>query len=853
MSDDPRRARPPLSGDEAPAAAPRRAANRAARRAAERETRRPRRRWLRRIVGGVAGIGMVAVVLAGVGAYGAFEVATRDLPDYKWLEDYQPPQMSRIYAADSQLMAELAAERRVFVPIDAIPPLVQQAFISAEDQNFRTHGGVDLFAIARAAITNVEQIGSGRRAVGASTITQQVAKNMLTGADRTMLRKVREAVLANRIESAMSKDRILEIYLNEIFLGQQSYGVAAAAWNYFNKSLNDLSIAEMAFLGALPKAPNNYNPAKYPEAAKARRDWVIDRMAEDGAITRAQADSAKAEPIRSQNRGRPDVLAVGRYFTEEVRRELISRFGEEQTNMGGLVVRTSLEPKLQAATEKALRDGLNEYDRRRGGWRGAVTQIAYGQTEWMPALAATARPPGMLAEWKLAVVTGVSDREARLGWVDRPDNGGAPQPRQGSLSFGEVSGWARPADKNGRLGAAPRRMSDVVKPGDVVMIETGSNGRIALRQIPVVEGAVVALDPATGRVMAMAGGWSFDMSVFNRATQAMRQPGSSFKPFVYLPALEMGIPPNQQLLDAPLEVMTPQGPWRPGNYDGRASGGYVTIRAALEKSLNLPTVRMAQEVGIDKVADTAARFGVIPNMPRVLSMALGAGETTVIRMAGAYAAFANGGRQVTPTLIDSVQDRLGHAVWRNNIRACAGCEADVTAGPPTLTDERKQITDPIAAYQMTNILTGVIQRGTGAKVGAGLDRPIAGKSGTSNDFKDNWFVGFTPDIVVATWFGFDDSRSLGNGETGGGNAGGIVHDVLAAALEGSPPVPFRAPPGVALVRTTDFNGAPITEAFRPGTENSARPPSGGGGGGGGGDYGSAPTASAVDSSLGGLY
>jgi penicillin-binding protein 1A len=348
--------------------------------------------------------------------------------------------------------------------------------------------------------------------------------------------------------------------------------------------------------------------------------------------------------------------------------------------------------------------------------------------------------------------------------------------------------------------------------------------RLALRQIPAVEGAIVALDPTTGRVQAMAGGWSFDKSQFNRTTQALRQPGSSFKPFVYLPALEMGIPPNQRFLDGPIEIATAQGVWRPTNYSG-GGNGYVTIRTALEKSLNLVTVRIAQEVGMDKVADAAARFGVIPNMPKYLSMALGSGETTVLRMAAGYAGFVNGGREVTPTLIDSVQDQRGRLVWRSDPRDCAGCgAADLNAGPPELTEERKQITDPIAAYQMVNILTGVVQRGTGTRAGQGLNRPVAGKTGTTNDYFDNWFVGFTPDIVVAVWLGFDDPRTLGHGETGGQNAAPIFRDVLEAALRGSPPVPFRAPPGVALVRTQVDGGAPILEAFRPGTENAAQPP-----------------------------
>ena len=810
-----------------------------------RQPRRRRRRFgMLRLT--ILLLGALAVG-GGVGGAALYGSVAAGLPDYRWLADYEPPQMSRIYAADSRLLAELAAERRVFVPIEAIPPLLQQAFISAEDQRFREHHGVDPIGILRAVLTNVEQYGTGRRAVGASTITQQVAKNMLVGSDRTIARKVREAILALRIEQALPKERILEIYLNEIFLGAQAYGVAAAAQAYFNKGLDELTLSEMAFLGALPKAPNNYNPVRHPEAARARRDWVLDRMVEDGAITPDQAQVAKAEPIVPRPSRRPEVVKVGQYFTEEVRRELINRFGSEQTTAGGLVVRTSLDPALQAATETALHNGLMAYDRRRGGWHGPVARIDASATEWLPQLEAVQRPPGALPDWQLAVALEVRGTEARMGWIERPDPRGPAQPRTGTLSL-EDAAWARRALGNGRLGATPRRMADVLSPGDVVLVEAlpaqdgQSNPRFALRQVPQVEGAVVALDPATGRVLAMAGGWSFEKSQFNRATQALRQPGSSFKPFVYLPALEEGIPPNQRFLDGPIEIMTPQGPWRPTNYSGTGNG-YVTIRTALEKSLNLVTVRVAQEVGIDRVADAAARFGVIDNMPHYLAMSLGSGETTVLRMATGYAAFANGGREVTPTLIDSVQDQRGRVIWRSDIRRCMGCDAASPAGgPPELSEERRQITDPIAAYQMVNILTGVVARGTGTRAGRGLDRPIAGKTGTTNDYVDNWFVGFTPEIVVAVWMGFDDPHSLGNGETGGTNAAPIFREVLAAALKDSPPVPFRAPPGVALVRVNLDRGGTITEAFRPGTENAARPPGEG-----------TPTAAGLDRGLGGLY
>ncbi|GGC59925.1 penicillin-binding protein 1A [Siccirubricoccus deserti] len=798
---------------------------------------------------------LAMVALGGaVGAYGLYRSIDAELPDYSWLADYQPPQMSRIYAADSRLLAELAAERRVFVPIEAIPRRLQAAFVSAEDQRFWEHPGVDPIGILRAVVTNLEQYGSGRRMGGASTITQQVAKNMLVGADRTLMRKVREAILALRIEAALPKERILEIYLNEIFLGAQAYGVAAAAQAYFNKGLDELTLGESAFLAVLPKAPNNYNPQRFPEAARARRDWVLDRMAEDGAITAAEAEAAKAEPIIPRPQRRPEVVAVGQHFTEEVRRDLIARFGQHRTIEGGLVVRTTLDPALQAATEAALRSGLSAYDRRRGGWRGPVARISAGATEWMPQLEAVQRPGGALPEWRLAAVLELRGNEARLGWVERPDPRAAPQPRTGVLAFEDL-GWARRALGEGRFGPAPRRMADVVAAGDVVLVEvlpagagqpraTGRPDRLALRQIPQVEGAIVALDPATGRVLAMTGGWSFEKSQFNRATQAQRQPGSSFKPFVYLPALEAGVPPNQRFLDGPIEVNTPQGVWRPSNYNAGSYNGYVTIRQALERSLNLVTVRVAQEVGMDKVSETAARFGVIDHMPRYLAMALGSGETTVLRMAAGYASFVNGGRQVTPTLIDSVQGARGEVVWRSDARACRGCDADTPdGGPPELTDERRQITDPIAAYQMVNLLTGVVSRGTGTRAGQGLGRPIAGKTGTTNDYVDNWFVGFTPDIVIAVWMGFDEPRTLGNGETGGTNAAPIFREVLEAALRGSPPVPFRAPPGVALVRVP-ADGGSYLEAFRPGTENAARPP---------GDGESHGSAGGVDRGMGGLY
>ncbi|WP_291296190.1 penicillin-binding protein 1A [Elioraea sp.] len=849
--------------------------------------KRPRRGLFARFVSAVLWLGVIGVVVGGVGAVALWQHFSRDLPDHARLADYEPPVMSRVYAGDSRLLAELASERRVFVPIVAIPKLVQDGFISAEDQNFWTHPGIDVLAIARAAVTNLQQIGQGRRPVGASTITQQVAKNMLLGNEVSIERKAREAILALRIEQVLPKERILELYLNEIFLGQSAYGVAAASMAYFGKALDELTVAEVAFLAALPKAPNNYNPFRFPEAAKGRRDWVIERMAEDGAITATAAASARAEPITV----RPARFAErvpAEYFAEEVRRQLIDRFGQEVTTQGGLTVRTSLDPVMQEAADRALRDGLIAYDRRRGGWRGPVARVEMPperlRTAWTEALAAQARPAGALAGWRPAVVLELGDQEARVGLLERGARPGVPpQPRILALPMSEMA-WARRALPENRLGPVPRRPADVLSPGDIVLVElleaepavAAARGRparaalperLALRQMPEAEGALVALDPNTGRVLALAGGWNFERSWFNRVTQASRQPGSSFKPFVYLAALERGMSPVQKILDAPFVV--DQGPglgrWRPTNYTAGEFGGPTPMRVGMEKSKNLMTIRLAEMVGLGAVADVSARTGVIPNLQRNYSMALGAGETTVLRMAAGYAAFVNGGRQVAPTLIDTVQDRQGRVIYRADGRECAGCVADAPGGaPPEAPDNRPRATDPGSAFQMVSMLQGVIQRGTGGR--AAIDRPAAGKTGTTNDFLDAWFVGFTPDLVTAVWIGFDEPRPLGDNETGGLVAAPVFSAFMREALRGRPALPFRTPPGLRMVRVNAETGEPagpgernvLMEAFKPGTEpGSAGAATGVLGGGAQAEAEGATTsrrpAAALDAGLGGLY
>jgi penicillin-binding protein 1A len=823
------------------------------------------RRVMRSVAGLLLGGVLLGGVVAGAVAWHQYERYAADLPTLDALRHYQPRVMSRVYAGDNRLIAELATERRIFVPVSAIPELVKQAFISAEDQKFWSHKGVDPLAIARAAWVDLQQYGQGKRPIGASTITQQVAKNMLLGNEVSVARKVKELILAVRIDQTMSKEHVLELYLNEIYLGLQSYGVAAAAQAYFNKGLDELTLPEAAFLAALPKAPNNYNPFRYADAAKARRDWVIDRMAEDKAVTPEQAAQAKATPIQPAAFRRPETVTGADWFAEEVRRQMVERFGADATTQGGYVIRTSVDPTLQAAADDALRKGLMAYDRSRGGWRGPVAKLDAGpglRQGWSNKLAGLARPPGMLPDWRLAAVLEVTDGEAKLGWVERtPGQGGGTGASKVQSMYMSDMGWARPVRATG-LGPAPRKVSDVLQVGDVVMAEPvpavaaqgrtpGRPERLVLRQVPQVTGALVSLDPATGRVLALSGGWSFESSQFNRATQAQRQPGSSFKPIVYLTALEGGFSPSQRVLDAPfVQKLGAQGEWRPNNY-GLTFNGPTPMRIALEKSLNLVTVRLAEKLGMDAVAQNAIAFHVVDGMPKVLPAALGAVETTVLRQASAYAGFAMGGKEVLPTLVDSVQDRDGKILWRPAGIECRGC--DDPARPPMLVDNRRQIADPQSTFQLVTMMQGVVQRGTGYAAGQGLGRPIAGKTGTSQDFNDAWFVGFTADLVTAVWVGFDDNTSLGDKETGGSVSAPIFHDFMAVALKNRPVLQFRMPDGVKMASWDTGSGSRV-DAFKTGQEPGASQPTIGGG--------EAPADGValtsgpgigIDSGVGGLY
>ncbi len=825
--------------------------------------RHPLLRALRLTTGLVLGIGLVACFVGGVIGYHQYEKYAADLPTLDSLRHYQPRVMSRVYAGDSRLIAELATERRIFVPVAAIPDLVKQAFLSAEDQKFWTHRGIDPLAIARAGWTDLLQYGSGRRPVGASTITQQVAKNMLLGNEVSVARKVKELLLATRIDRTLTKEQVLELYLNEIYLGLQAYGVAAAAQSYFNKGLDELTLPEAAFLAALPKAPNNYNPFRYPDAAKARRDWVIERMVEDHAVTPEQGGAARATPILPSAFHRPETVVGSEWFAEEVRRGLVDKFGADTTTQGGLSISTSLDPTLQTAADIALRHGLMAYDRSHGGWRGPVTHTELSRLDgsstgrgWISHMAGVARPPGMLPEWRLAVVTDVANDNAQLGWVERSvvATGG---PRTGTLYLSDLT-WARPVRGAG-FGPSPRRMLDVVQPGDVVMVEPqdapgpARPGRLLLRQIPQVQGALVSMDPATGRVLALSGGWSFETSQFNRATQAERQPGSSFKPFVYLTALEAGFSPSQKVLDAPFTQVVAGVEWKPNNY-GLKFNGPTSMRLALERSLNLVTVRLAEKVGMDAVADTAMAFHVVDGMPRVLPAALGAVETTVLRQAAAYAGLAMGGREVLPSLVDSVQDRAGHVLWRAPGLSCRGCDRQDQT--PVVLDQRKQVADPQSTFQVVTMMQGVVARGTGFAAGQGLGRAIAGKTGTSQEFNDAWFVGFTPDLVTAVWVGYDNNTSLGEKETGGAISAPIWHEYMVSALKGRPNLQFRMPDGVKLAEW-DSGAGRVKDAFKdgqdPGTTQGVIGTADNGLSGGRSNNREPNAALGIDTSMGGLY
>ena len=816
------------------------------------------------------GLGLFCLLVVVGGGMYLYSVFGANVPDTDELREYAPPMVTRVHAGDGRMLAEYAIENRVFVPIEEIPDRVKDAVLAAEDKNFYTHPGVDITGILRAVTKLYKWALDGQRPEGASTITQQVAKNFFLTNEVSIKRKIEEAILAFRIESTLSKDEILELYLNDIYMGDGTYGVMTAAQHYFNKPLESLTVAEAAYLGALPKGPTNYDPVRHKQEAVARRNWVLKRMVEDGRITQEEYRKAVATDLVTRRREEAQRVKAD-YFSEEVRRQIQSIYGNEALYEGGLVVHSTLDPRLQAIADEALRQGLIRYDRRHG-WRGPlarfvatqaefdelearraeakkerVTELRRGRPEgwkplppqpilapeagWPQALAEAPLPPlprvHLLKGWRPAVVLDPRNGkgEATIALADG---------REGVIPRPEVA-WARPWRPDQRVGGQPSRPGDILERGDIVLVEhvsqspSGSDYRdennYALRQIPDVEGALVAMDPHTGRVLAMTGGWSYQESEFNRATQAQRQPGSSFKPFVYIAALDNGYTPASIIHDAPIEIS--QGPgkpkWRPKNYSGRYYGP-TPLRTGVEKSRNLMTVRLAQQIGMHTVADYARRFGVDDNLQPVLSSALGADETTLLRMVTGYSMIVNGGKKVEPTLIDRIQDRYGKVVYRHDQRRCPTCDNVEWTGqaPPVVEDVREQVTDPISAYQMTSILEGVIQRGTGAGR-ANIGRPAGGKTGTTNDNFDVWFIGFTPDLVAGVFVGFDQPRTLGRSDTGSTVAAPIFKDFMVAAVEGRPEKDFVAPRDTVFISISRETGqrsngeGSIMEAFKPGT------------------------------------
>lgn len=768
---------------------------------------------------------MVALTIGAV-----FWMYGRDLPSHDHLAQYTPPTISRIYSTEGAVIDEFAQERRLFTPAAQIPDLVKDAFISAEDKNFYTHQGYDLRGIAAAGVQAVQT--RGRDVRGASTITQQVMKNFLLSGDRQAERKIKEIILASRVENALSKEKILELYLNEIFLGQNAYGVTAAAQVYFNKSLSELAPHEAAMLASLPKAPSDYHPVRRKERLQSRRDFVLKEMRENGVIDDATYEIEVAQPLRSVQNGDfepyQQSLPPRDYFTDEIRRQLSRDFGEDQFFSGGYAVRATLDAEMQEKAAASLRRALEQFDRGQGKWRGTGkkldTALLADEPAWREALSQVrvARDVVLGNPWHVAVVREVRDNSLLLGIEDvaLDDPRGAEVPRSDTDWF---SGSLK---ENFEVG-------DVVHVRAITQDSDGAFMRWSLRQVPEVQGGFMAMDAHTGRVIAMQGGFSYQHSVFNRATQAMRQPGSSFKPFVYASALDSGYSPATIVVDAPIEINTGGSIWRPQNASHKFYGP-TPLRTGIEQSRNLMTIRLAQEVGMDIVASYAEKFGVYDRMGQVLANALGADETTLFKMVAAYAMFANGGQRVEPTLVDRVQDRHGTTVYSHeqalgNKRVCVDCDnPELAPGQaPRIADERERVMNAVTAYQLTSMMRGVVERGTASRT-VNLSVPTAGKTGTTNDAKDVWFVGFTSNIVAGCYIGYDTPRSMGRGASGGGMCGPVFTEFMREAVKKYGGGSFKVPDECQFIKIDRFSGARlpneasgpnvVSECFRLGEE-----------------------------------
>ncbi|TVP73691.1 MAG: PBP1A family penicillin-binding protein [Rhodobacteraceae bacterium] len=775
--------------------------------------------------GGLFSFVITGSVFIAVAIGGVFWFYSQDLPSHEQLASYAPPTISRIYSGEGRLIDEFAIERRLFTPIDDIPEQVKNAFIAAEDRNFYVHTGFDSRAIAVAAYEALASRGENVR--GASTITQQVMKNFLLSGDRTGERKIKELILASRVEGTLSKDQILELYLNEIFLGQNSYGVTAAAQTYFNKTLDELELHEAAFLAALPQAPSTFHPVRNRDRVVARRNYVLGEMLRNGFISRAEHDAARALPLLTVQSGdfpNPRATMPPRdYFTDEVRRQLSGSFGEDEFFAGGLSIRATIDPEMQVHAAHALQRALEQYDRGLGRLRttGEVIdpQLLIDDEAWRAELARLelARDVTLGNRWYPAVVMEVSANRAALGIEGVSAEYHAPH-----IVERDDINWARGS------------LSDNLNVGDVVYVRRvtsdsdGSHIRWSLRQIPNVQGGFMAMDVNTGRVIAMQGGFSYQHSVFNRATQAQRQPGSAFKPFVYAAALDRGFTPATIVVDAPIEVNTSQGVWRPTNYSGQFYGP-TPVRRGIELSRNLMTVRLAQEIGMDIVGGYAERFGVYDRAQQNLAASLGSQETTLFRMVAAYAMFANGGERVEPTLVDRVQNRWGETIYRHDQRNCVDCDqrALPSGRVPWITHRRARVMDAVTAYQLTSMMQGVVDSGTAART-VNLPVPAAGKTGTTNEARDVWFVGYTSNIVAGCYIGYDQPRPLGRGASGGGMCGPVFNEFMREAVRKYGGGRFAVPEGGYFIKIDRNTGARlpdnatganvVSEFFREGVE-----------------------------------
>ena len=697
-----------------------------------------------------------------------------DLPDYKILASYKPPVSSRVHSGEGQLIAEYALQKRLFIPYDSIPEKIIYSFLSAEDKNFFSHQGVDAKSITRAIIKNLKNYFSEKRLEGASTITQQVAKNFLLTSEISIKRKIKEAILAFRIERAYSKERIMELYLNQIYLGEGTYGIAAASLEYFDKAVNDLTYDEAALLAGLPKAPSRYNPYKSIEKAKKRRNLVLKNLFENSYINEEEFKNLKKKEIKTKKR-KIELLEEANFYSEEVRRIVSDTYGYDDLYKGGLSIRTPLNSNYQIEALKALRKGLEEYDNRHG-WRGPITNLT--TTNWQKNIKKFI--PDKSLGWKLAKVVKIEKLKISIETQDK---------EIGHIDFNNVQ-WTR-----------KKSFENLLKLNDIIYVSKIKKNKWNLRQLPKINGAIVVMDPYTGRVLAMAGGFSFELSEFNRATQAKRQPGSAFKPIVYAAALENGFTPSTLVLDAPFVMDQGVGlkTWKPENY-GKKFYGPSTLRTGIEKSRNLMTVRVAQKVGFNEISKTTKKFGIYNDVPELLSVSLGAAETTLIQLTNAYCTFVNGGKKVTPVFIDRIQDRRGKTIFNADKRKCIGCEefSYLKDEIPSIKNDSEQIISSETAYQITSMMEGVVQRGTGRKL-RDLNLTLAGKTGTTNNNMDAWFLGFTSKIVIGVYVGFDEPKTLGKYETGAKAALPIFKKFVTEIVKKKEALPFKIPKNISLV------------------------------------------------------